>query len=68
MWVTVAGSLNLEGAEKLANDLAHGLRKRKERLVLDLERLVATESAALDELLERLQAYGDRVRILAPAM
>ena len=68
VWVTVAGSLNLEGAQKLANDLAHGLRKRKERLVLDLERLVATESAALDELLERLQAYGDRVRILAPAV
>jgi hypothetical protein len=68
VWVTVAGSLNLEGAQKLATDLALGLRKRKERLVVDLERLVETESAALDELLERLRAYGDRVRILAPAV
>jgi haloalkane dehalogenase len=66
VWVTVQGSLNMAGAEKLAADLAAGLRRRKERLVLDLERLVAIESAALDELVEQLRIYSERVRVLMP--
>jgi haloalkane dehalogenase len=67
VWVTVQGSLNMAGAEKLASDLAAALRRRKERLVLDLERLVATEKVALEELIEELVAYRDRVRVLLPA-
>lgn len=66
VWVTVKGTLNVEGAERLANELAEGLRRRKERLVLDLERLAAAEKAALDDLLEQLRQYSDRVRILVP--
>ena len=67
VWVTVAGTLSYERAEKLAADLAEALRKRKERLVLDLERLVEAETAALEDLLARLREYGDRVQVLAPA-
>lgn len=67
VWITVQGSLSMAGAEKLASDLAAGLRRRKERLVVDLERLAAAESAALDELLAELRAYRDRVRVLMPA-
>ncbi|HEX7707460.1 MAG TPA: B12-binding domain-containing radical SAM protein [Thermoanaerobaculia bacterium] len=68
VWVTVAGSLSIAGAEKLGADLVAGLHRRKERLVLDLEQLVATERAALEELAERLRAYGDRVRVLVPQL
>jgi radical SAM superfamily enzyme YgiQ (UPF0313 family) len=66
VWVTVKGSLNVEGAERLAADLAEGLRRRKDRLVVDLERLAAAEKVALEDLLERLREYSDRVRILVP--
>ncbi len=63
IWVTVGGTLNVEGARKLAEDLAQGLRRRKERLVLDLERLAEAESAALEDLAMRLSEYGERVRV-----
>jgi hypothetical protein len=66
VWVTVGGSLSVAGAEKLAADLIAGLRKRKERLVLDLESLVVAERQALEDLSERLRTYGDRVRMLVP--
>ncbi|HEY0590952.1 MAG TPA: hypothetical protein VGF40_04250, partial [Thermoanaerobaculia bacterium] len=66
VWITVRGSLSTAGAEKLAADLAAGLRKRKERLVLDLERLAAAERAALEGLAAVLRGYGDRVRVLVP--
>jgi radical SAM superfamily enzyme YgiQ (UPF0313 family) len=66
VWVTLAGTLNVAGAERLANDLAEGLRRRKERLVLDLERLAETEKEAVQSLVERMQKYSDRVRLLVP--
>lgn len=66
VWVTVAGSLSVAGAERLASDLANGLRRRKERLVLDLARLTHAESAALDRIAEQLREYGDRIRIALP--
>ena len=56
----------MDGAERLAADLVKNLRKRKERLVLDLERLVQTESEALERMAEELRTYADRVSILAP--
>lgn len=68
IWVTVRGSLNVERAERLAAELASALRRRKERLVVDLERLVTAESAALDDLLEELRRFGDRVRVLVPQL
>ncbi|HEX7421463.1 MAG TPA: radical SAM protein [Thermoanaerobaculia bacterium] len=66
VWVSVAGTLSVEGAERLAGDLVNGLRCRKERLVLDLERIVKAEAAALDRLAEHLRAYRDRIRIVLP--
>jgi radical SAM superfamily enzyme YgiQ (UPF0313 family) len=65
VWVTVKGQLSVAGAERLAAELAESLRRRKERLVLDLERLVQVEDEALQRLAERLRAYADRVRVLA---
>ena len=66
VWVTVAGSLSVAGAERLASDLAKGLRKRRERLVLDLERLAQAENTSLDRLAEQLRAYRDRIRVVLP--
>jgi radical SAM superfamily enzyme YgiQ (UPF0313 family) len=66
VWVTVKGSLNVEGAQRLAAELSEGLRKRKERIVLDLERLAAAEREALEDLARTLRAYQDRVRVLLP--
>ena len=66
VWVSVAGVLRTEGAQRLGADLVKGLRRRKERLVLDLERIANVESAALDELIEQLRAYRDRIRVVLP--
>jgi len=66
VWVRVAGKLNAAAAEELAAGLREGLRKRKERLVLDLERLVHSEQEALEELAERLEAYQGRIRVVLP--
>lgn len=62
----VAGRLNAIGAEELAAGLREGLRKRKERLVLDFDRLTHIDPAILDDLAERLQAYRDRIRVVVP--
>ncbi len=66
VWVTVAGTLNAAGAERLAAGIGEALRKRKERLVLDLERLALTERHALENLSERLRQYRDRIRVVVP--
>jgi hypothetical protein len=66
VWVRVAGRLNAAGAEELAAGLREGLRKRKERLVLDFDRLTHIDPATLDDLAERLQAYRDRIRVVVP--
>jgi haloalkane dehalogenase len=67
VWVTVAGTLSIAGAERLAAELAESLRRRKERLVLDLERIVQAEEEALERLADRLRDYAGRVRLLVPA-
>lgn len=67
VWVTVAGTLSVARAEELAADLANNLRRRKERVVLDLERLIQTESVAIERMMERLRSYADRVDVLVPS-
>jgi hypothetical protein len=66
VWVSVAGTLSAEGAERLANNLVAGLRRRKERLVLDLHRIVKAEGEALVRLAENLRAHRPRVRVVLP--
>jgi hypothetical protein len=65
VWVTVAGKLSVSGAEELAEGLVKSLSRRKERLVLDLERLIESEEDALERLADQLRDYADRVRVLA---
>jgi hypothetical protein len=66
VWVTVAGTLSVAGAERLAAGIGDALTKRKERLVLDLERLAQTERQALEDLGQRLRDYRDRIRVVVP--
>lgn len=66
VWVSVTGRLSLSGAERLAAGLRDGLRRRKERLVLDLARLAHAEQDALADLAERLRDYRGRIRVVAP--
>jgi haloalkane dehalogenase len=68
VWVSVAGSLNVAGAERLAAGLADGLRRRKERLVLDLADLVKAERAAVERLAEQLRAHRERIRVIVPEL
>ncbi|HEX7677087.1 MAG TPA: hypothetical protein VF713_03110 [Thermoanaerobaculia bacterium] len=67
VWVTVAGTLSVAGAERLAAGLAASLQRRKERLVLDLDRIVQAEGEALERLAARLREYAERVRMVMPA-
>ena len=64
--VSVAGTLSVAGAERLAAELAENLRRRKERLVLDLERIVQAESQAFERVAELLREYADRIRLVVP--
>jgi hypothetical protein len=66
VWVTVAGKLSVSGAERLAADLGKALKKRKERLVLDLESLAETHHEAIEKLAEQLRGYRNRVRVVIP--
>ncbi|HXH94576.1 MAG TPA: hypothetical protein VNN25_23565 [Thermoanaerobaculia bacterium] len=64
--VSVAGSLSVAGAERLAAELAENLRRRKERLVLDLERIVQAENQAFERVAELLREYAGRIRLVVP--
>lgn len=69
VWVRVGGSLQEEGAERLAEGICRGLRHRgKKRVVLDLGRLHEVETAAAEQLGQRLSAYRDRIRVVAPQL
>lgn len=66
VWVRVEGTLSRASAERLAERLRDGLAKRKERLVLDFNRVRAMEEQAACELVDRLKSYADRVRVIGP--
>jgi hypothetical protein len=66
VWVTVAGRLNLAGADRLAAGLRDGLKRRREHLVLDLERVAQAEHEALERLAERLREFRSRIRVVHP--
>ncbi len=66
VWVRVEGTLSRAGAERLAEKLRESLAQRRERLVLDLNRLKAMEALAAKEIATRLKLYRARVRVIAP--
>ncbi|MFO0984971.1 MAG: radical SAM protein [Planctomycetota bacterium] len=66
IWVRLEGSLATASAKQLASQLQHALERRRERVVLDLARLVQLERDAWDRLAERLRAHRHRIRVVAP--
>jgi radical SAM superfamily enzyme YgiQ (UPF0313 family) len=66
VWIRVEGRLAAAGAERLAADLRRALERKKERIVLDLEKLARMEREAADRIAEELRAYSDRIRIVLP--
>jgi haloalkane dehalogenase len=66
VWVRVAGTLDTGGASQLVERLRRALRRKRERVVLDLARLVLLEEEVSRRISEGLVAYRERVRILLP--
>jgi len=66
VWMRVEGSLVMAGAEKLVKGLSTALRRTRDRLVLDLAQLTATERQAMERIAQGLEAYCDRIRIILP--
>ncbi|OGR88871.1 MAG: hypothetical protein A2992_09350 [Elusimicrobia bacterium RIFCSPLOWO2_01_FULL_59_12] len=67
IWVRIEGRLAVSGAEQLADKLKNALTRRRERLVLDLNRLKASEEEALAHLGKSLSEYRHRIRVVLPA-
>jgi hypothetical protein len=67
IWVRIEGRLAMAGADRLADDLKIALARRRERLVIDLNRLKASEEEALERLGKSLAQYRHRIRVVLPA-
>ena len=67
IWVRLNGVLESEDAARLACQMRRALRRTRDRLVLDLNRLTELENEAAKNLAESLRDYRERIRILAPA-
>jgi hypothetical protein len=66
VWVFVEGRLTTAAASRFVADLRAALARRKDRVVLDLARLVGLEDGAAAELVAGLRAHRDRIRIIPP--
>ncbi|MBI4230068.1 MAG: cobalamin B12-binding domain-containing protein [Planctomycetes bacterium] len=66
VWVRVAGTLDTGGASRLIESMRRALRRKRERVVLDLARLVLLEEEVAQRISEGLATYRERVRILLP--
>ncbi len=67
VWVRLEGKLEFREAAFVARGLVRGLRRTRDRVVLDMERLSALERKAAAQLATSLQAHRSRVRILPPS-
>jgi radical SAM superfamily enzyme YgiQ (UPF0313 family) len=67
IWVRIEGRLAMAGADRLGQDLKNALARRRERLVLDLNHLKASEHEALERLGRTLAQYKHRIRVVLPA-
>jgi hypothetical protein len=62
----VEGTLAGAGAGKLAADLRRALKRKKDRVVLDLAHLAALKDDAAERIAEGLLAYRNRIRVVLP--
>ena len=68
VWVRVEGELLAAGAGRLAESLRNALERKRERVVLDLERLGRLEHEAAERISEILRAHRDRIRLVLPRL
>lgn len=67
VWLRLEGLLSSEDAVRLAESLGDALRRTRDHLVLDVERLIELEQDAAAQLAERLREFKARIRILTPS-
>ncbi len=66
VWVLLEGRLTAAAAGRFVADLQAALARRKDRVVLDLARLVGLEDGAMGELVAGLTGHRDRIRLILP--
>jgi hypothetical protein len=68
VWVRVEGELAAAGAGRLAEAIREALERKRERVVLDFERLARLEREASERIAETLRAHRDRIRLVLPRL
>ena len=66
VWVKFEGRLSTDDAARVAEQVRDALRRTRDHIVLDLERLVEFKQEAAAHLVARLHEYEARIRILIP--
>jgi hypothetical protein len=66
VWLRLEGRLSCADARRLGDGVGTALRRTRDHLVLDVERLIGFEHEAAALLAERLGEFRQRIRILAP--
>jgi hypothetical protein len=66
VWLHLEGLLSREDAVRFAESVRDALRRSRDHLVLDVERLVELERDVAAHLAERLHEYKERIRIVPP--
>jgi anti-anti-sigma regulatory factor len=66
VWLRLEGSLTGTSAERFATSLRAAMARKKERVVLDLGRVADIEESAARRLVEGLQGYRHRIRVVLP--
>jgi anti-anti-sigma regulatory factor len=66
VWVRLEGSLSDAAAVRFASKLRSAMARKKDRVVLDLGRVVGLECGTADRLAEGLRSYRNRIRVVLP--
>lgn len=68
VWMRLEGTLNSEQAAVLIRKVDEILSQCKDRLVLDLKKLSATNEQIQNDLRELLEQHGKRIRLIMPTL
>jgi len=66
VWLSLEGMLHSEDAARVAERVRRALRRTRDHLVLDFERLKELEAEAAYRFVEALEEYRERIRVLVP--
>jgi len=66
VWLHLEGLLSREDALRFAESVRDALRRSRDHVVLDVERLLKLEREVAAHLTERLHEYKERIRIVPP--